>query len=184
MKGVTLEVEDTLMRALDHAERREILRIVSLNAEGASYTELIGQLGLQTGKFNYQLRQLEGLIEKSAERRYVLTPLGRKAVTLLGMIGQEVDPEFEKYLKAARLAQRSRLQPLARHLILGLIASISVILVGYGCLTYVLLTEGGPILMYVLLPVLFLIALGFLAWLIRALRTAPEILSRLERRVT
>jgi len=59
-----------------------------------------------------------------------------------------------------------------------------VILVGYGCLTYVLLTEGGPILMYVLLPVLFLIALGFLAWLIRALRTAPEILSRLERRVT
>jgi predicted transcriptional regulator len=184
MKEIVREVEDAVMRALDHAERREILRVVSLSETGTSYTELMGQLGLPTGKLNYQLRQLEGLVEKNEERRYVLTPLGRKAVALLGMISQDMDPAFEKYLKAARLVRRSHLQPLARTLILGLIASLSVVLVVYGYLTYIFLTEGGPFIMYVLLPILFLLGLGFLAWLIQALRNVPEALSRLERRTT
>jgi len=182
MKEIASEVEDTLMHALDHAERREILRIVSLNQGGTSYTELMGRLILPMGKLNYQLRQLEGLIEKNEQRRYVLTPLGRRAFTLLGMIGQDIDPAFEKYLKAARSARRSQLQPLARSLILGLIACVSFILIVYGCLAYVFLTEGGPPIIAALLPVLMLLGAGFLFWLIRAFRTTPEILRRLEKR--
>jgi len=74
MAGITVEVEDMIIQALGHKERREILKIISLNIAGSSYSELMGELGLPTGKLNYQLKQLEGLIEKNEERRYVLTP--------------------------------------------------------------------------------------------------------------
>ena len=184
MKEAELELEDTIIRALDHGERREILRIISLNERGVSYTDLMGQLGMETGKLNDQLKQLEGLIEKNQERRYVLTPLGNKALSVLGMIEQGFDSEIEKYLKAARSAQTGPLQSLTKSLFLGLIAVLLVVFVAYSYMAYVLLTEGGPPIIIILLPILMVLTIGFLAWLIRALREAPEIIGRLERRIT
>ena len=60
---------------------------------------------------------------------------------------------------------------------------ISVILLIWGFLTYVVLTEGGPSFVYVLLPVLLMIGFIMLGWLIYALKTAPEFLRRLEKRL-
>ena len=74
MAETALEVGDMIIQALSHKERRELLKIISLSTTGSSYSELMGELGLPTGKLNYQLKQLEGLIEKNEERRYVLTP--------------------------------------------------------------------------------------------------------------
>ena len=44
------------------------------------YTELITELGLSTGKMNYHIEQLGGLIEKNEENRYEQTPKGPSEV--------------------------------------------------------------------------------------------------------
>ena len=70
------EVEDVIIQALGHRERRNILKIIHSAENGASYSEILGELSLNTGRMNYHLRQLEGLIERDDQRRYRLTPLG------------------------------------------------------------------------------------------------------------
>jgi len=180
LEDLASEAEDTIIRALVHEERREILRIVGLSNTGVSYTELLGELGIPTGKLNYQLRELEGLLEKDEKRRYALTPLGKKAVSLIIMIRQNIDPDFDKYVTAAKLVRRSSLQPLTKSLLLIGIVVISVVLAVFGLLTYVAVTEGAPVFVYTLLPVLMAIGFSVLGWLLYALKSTPEILKRME----
>jgi hypothetical protein len=47
----------------------------------------------------------------------------------------------------------------------------------------VVLTEGGPSFVFLLLPALLAIGFVILGWLIYALKTAPEFLRRLEKRL-
>lgn len=177
------EIEATIVQALCHEARREALKIINSNEKGASYTELMAELGLPTGKLNYHLRQLEGFVEKNSERRYVLTPLGRKATGLLASITQDVNSDLKRYMKTAQLAQRSSLHPLVKSSIYIAMAMISVILVVWGYLLYVFATEGAPVVVYALLPVLISIGFAILGWLIYALKSAPEYLKRFERRL-
>jgi predicted transcriptional regulator len=74
------EIETVIFQALSHPMRRTIIRMLEANA-GCSYTELITELQLPTGKMNYHLEQLDGLIEKNEQHRYVLSPLGKKRST-------------------------------------------------------------------------------------------------------
>jgi predicted transcriptional regulator len=74
------EIEEVLYQALAHPMSRNLLKILSAKQTGVSYTKLINEMSLPTGKLNYHLDQLSGLIEKNEERRYVLTPLGKKAL--------------------------------------------------------------------------------------------------------
>jgi hypothetical protein len=177
------EIEDIIIQGLGNSARRSVLKIVDSMSNGASYTELLGELRLSTGKLNYHLGQLEGLIEKNKERRYVLTPLGEKAISLLNSITRDVGPEYERYVKTAQRAQTSTLNPLVKSLIYIGMTVISVILLVWGFLSYVVLTEGGPSFVFLLLPVLLAIGFVILGWLIYALRTAPEFLRRLEKRL-
>jgi predicted transcriptional regulator len=85
------EIESVVFQALSNPMRREIITILEAKGEGASYTDLITELALPTGKMNYHLEQLEGLIEKNESRRYVLTPLGRKAYNQLKQLDSEVE---------------------------------------------------------------------------------------------
>lgn len=175
MAGITVEVEDMIIQALGHKERREILKIISLNIAGSSYSELMGELGLPTGKLNYQLKQLEGLIEKNEERRYVLTPLGRKAVELLTIIKKDINPDYGKYIKAAQLTQKNIFQRLSKSLLIIFIAFLSLVLLLYGYMFYILATEGGPQLIYILLPVLMALVAALLICLIYALKNVGSI---------
>jgi hypothetical protein len=50
MREISPEVEDTIIRALDHGERGEILRLVNLNEGGMSYKELMGQMGYESSR--------------------------------------------------------------------------------------------------------------------------------------
>ncbi len=50
------EVEDVIILALGHRERRNILKIVHSTENGASYSEILGEPGLNTGRMNYHLR--------------------------------------------------------------------------------------------------------------------------------
>ncbi len=182
MQQTGQEIEAIILQALSHDSRRAILRIVNSSENGASYTELISELGLPTGQLNYHLKQLEGLIEKNTDRRYVLTPLGTRALSFLNAIGADVSEEDRRYVKVARLAQRSSLQPTVRlFLFLGLVMDV-VFLMVWGTMAYIALTEGAPAIVFIILPVLIAIGVLLFVALVSALRKTPEWVRRLEKR--
>ncbi|MFA5572091.1 MAG: helix-turn-helix domain-containing protein [Candidatus Bathyarchaeia archaeon] len=78
MSGQTDQIENVIFQALVHPIRRTIVRSVQSRNQGVSYTELITELGLPTGKLNYHLDQLKGVLEKNTANYYILTPLGKK----------------------------------------------------------------------------------------------------------
>ena len=84
------KVEDTVLRALGHGERRTILRIIESNVDGVRYSDILGETGLTTSKLNYQLRELDGFIGKE-DTLYLLTALGKKAVGVLDFMGEDVN---------------------------------------------------------------------------------------------
>jgi len=163
--------------------RRTIITILNGNAKGLLYTEIITEVGLSTGKLNYHLAQLEGLIEKNPDQRYVLTPLGKKAFHQLGQLQSEVTDEDQKYLTSATKSQRATLEPTLKAFIcIGIATSLTVTFV-LAALTYIALTESGtPIIMLLLLPIMFAIDIAVVVTLFRALRNAPAWLRRIERR--
>jgi DNA-binding IclR family transcriptional regulator len=71
------DVEELIIQGLGHRERRNILKIISVAPQGAVYSDILGELGLNTGRMNYHLKQLEGLVERNGDRRYHLTPSAR-----------------------------------------------------------------------------------------------------------
>jgi hypothetical protein len=143
---------------------------------------LVIELSLSTGKLNYHLEQLGGLIGKNNKRYYVLTPFGKKALNQLNLITQELSPEDEKYIRIAEASQKSNLQPtLKLFLIINVVASLMVLLV-LSTVAYMAITEGAPMIVYVLLSILFAIGLGLTASLILALKKTPDWIKRFERR--
>ncbi len=96
------DVEELIIQGLGHRERRNILKIISLAPRGAVYSDILGELGFNTGKMNYHLGQLEGLIERNGNRRYHLTPLGKRALTVLGSMTEDLENGYEEYLTKAR----------------------------------------------------------------------------------
>jgi predicted transcriptional regulator len=178
----TDQIEGIIFQALAHQMRRTILKIVASNAKGVSYTELVTELGLSTGKLNYHLEQLAGFVEKNEERRYILTPFGKKALSQLNLAKQEISSEDEKYVKAAGLAQKTSLQPTARSFLLIGVIMTSVIIFVWAYIAYIAVTEGAPVIVYILLPILIAVGLSLLGTLIYALKKTPEWVRRFERR--
>ena len=177
------QVENIVFQALAHLMRRTILKIIAYRTEGVSYTDLIKELGLSTGKLNYHLEQLEGFTGKNEKRFYVLTPLGKKALNQLNLIKEELSSEDEKYVRIAEASQKSSLQPVLRSFLLVGIAFSFVFLVGWIFLAYIAIAEGAPIIVYILLPVLIAIGVGLLSSLILALKKPPDWVKRFERKL-
>jgi predicted transcriptional regulator len=176
------QLENVVFQSLAHPVRRTILKIVADKTNGVSYTELITELGLSTGKLNYHIEQLEGLIEKNSERQYVLTPFGKKALNQLNLMKKEMSPDDEKYVRIAESAQKSSLQPTVKSFLLVGIAFSALILVVWSYIAYMAITEGAPLIVYVLLPVLIAVGLGLLGSLILAFKRTPDWVRQLERR--
>jgi hypothetical protein len=101
------KVEEIIIQGLGHQERRNILKIISLAKGGASYSAILGELGLNTGRMNYHLRQLEGLIIRNGDRRYHLTPIGKKALSVLHSMTENLENGYEEYLNSARVNRSS-----------------------------------------------------------------------------
>jgi len=184
MDNRTDEIEAVVFQALSHPMRRKIIKTLYANSKGASYTELITELGLSTGRMNYHIEQLQGLIEKNEEHRYVLTPLGKKALNQLKMIEHEITEEDEKYIKIAERAQKTSLEPTIRSfIVIGIVAS-SVVTFLLLSLAYIAITQGNvPTLIYLLLPLLVAIEVAVIGTLARALQKAPAWLRRLEHKL-
>lgn len=105
--GLGDEIEDVIMQALTHRERRNILKIIDHSDGGVIYSGILGETGLSTGRLNYHLKELEGFIEKDEERRYLLTALGKKAVRLMRGIRDDLDESYEGYVSVARASRRT-----------------------------------------------------------------------------
>jgi predicted transcriptional regulator len=103
------DVEEVIIQGLAHKERRNILKIISLAENGAVYSDILGELGLNTGRMNYHLKQLEGLVERNGDRRYRLTPLGKKALGVLHSMTEGLDDRYERYLNSATSTRDSGL---------------------------------------------------------------------------
>jgi len=99
------DVEEIILQALNHPKRRNIIEILGTSHEGVSYSDILGEIGLNTGKMNYHIRLLEGVIERDKNRRYRLTPLGKKAFMVLNSISEDLENGYEVYLSKARHGQ-------------------------------------------------------------------------------
>ena len=101
-KDLAIESE-WVLKAISHDLRR---RILGLLAEGTSqtYTFLLLELGLSTGKLNFHLKQLTGLIEKQDDGSYILTPIGKEAINILNQVYSiSENKEQTDYLKSITL---------------------------------------------------------------------------------
>ena len=176
------QIENVTFQALAHPTRRTIIRLVQSRNQGISYTELITELGMSTGKLNYHLEQLKGLIEKNSNQHYVLTPFGKKAIGHLNLIEQKISPEDEKYVKIAALSQKTSLQPIVKAFLTISIALSAVLTAVWVFLAYVFITEGAPLIVFILMPVLIAVGFGLIGTLIYALVKAPSWVKRFEQR--
>ncbi len=176
------QIETVTFHALTHPTRRTIIRIVQSRNQGVSYTELISELGLSTGKLNYHLEQLRGLLEKDSSHYYVLTPFGEKAVEHLALIEQRVSSDDQKYVKTAALAQRTSLQPIVKAFLIIGVAMMGFFISIWGYFGYMAMTQGAPVIIYVILPVLITIGSTILGLLVYALLKTPQWIKRFEQR--
>ena len=80
-----------IFSALKHPIRRRILR--SLEPNRRTYTELLNDLGVDTGLLNYHLDHLGSLIRKDEDGRYTLSDFG---VAALGLTTRIEDPTKKK----------------------------------------------------------------------------------------
>jgi DNA-binding transcriptional ArsR family regulator len=93
---MTLEkARDTLIKALNHPERRQILTILKHQPEGTRYTAILGETELTTAKLNYQLNELHLLIEKTPDGQYTLSELGKRAAAILDSIDKNLEGDLE-----------------------------------------------------------------------------------------
>jgi len=174
-------VEGAVIQAVGHHERRNIIKIIGAAPGGVSYTEILGETGLNTGHLNYHLRGLEGMVERDDARLYRLTPLGLKALRLLAAINEDIGNGDEPYIDMAVTAQSSLLSPLVRGYlnVLILICSFGVL----GGLWLLANNVYGATSKTIWGAVITLICVAVLYSVLRNYRTLPHYFSRWERRV-
>ena len=171
--------EELMLNALNHKVRREILRLMESKGS-VTYTHILDRTELPTGKLNYHLKQLSGLIEKTTSDEYQLTPLGVKAVTILRSIQSN---GLDEYFRKVKEVQVKSISPLMRGLLRGGIVVTVLILGFWGYMGYLLYVEGGPLPVLIILIILYGLGIALLLFLVNALRSAPEYIERLERRI-
>lgn len=176
------QIENVTFQALAHSTRRTIIRLIQSRNQGISYTELITELRMSTGKLNYHLEQLKGLIEKNSNQQYALTPFGEKAMEHLKLIEQKISSDDEKYVKIAILSKRASLQPIVKAFLAMSIVLSAVLTSVWVFLFYVFLIEGAPMIIFVLMPVLIVVGFGLIGTMVYALVKAPSWVKRFEQR--
>ena len=171
--------EEIMINALNHRIRREILRLIQKKGS-ATYTQILDRTESPTEKLNYHLKQLTGLIEKTAADDYQLTPLGEKAVSILDSIQSEgLDDYFEK----VKTVQTKSISPLMKGLLRGGIV-VTVLLLGFWAyMGYLAYTSGAPVPVIIVLIILYGLGGALLVFLVNVYRSAPGYIERVERRI-
>jgi len=174
------EVEAIIFDVLAHPARRDILRLVVYGDDGASYTEVLSELGLSTGKLNYHIKQLNGFIEKNERLRYTLTPLGIVSMELMLSLKEKPTNDFGKYLKVRKPFS---LMPALRWMAYILMFSLTIPILFGGVELYEILLEGGPIEGVLFMFAFLATGIAVFAWIVYMVKNAPEFLKHLEERL-
>jgi DNA-binding HxlR family transcriptional regulator len=171
--------EEIMLNALNHKVRRNILRLIK-GKGSATYTQILDRVESPTGRLNYHLKQLAGLIEKTESDEYELTPLGEKAVEILEAIHTG---GLDEYFSKVNEVQTRSISPLMKGFFGGGIA-VALFLLGFWTfMGYLMYTEGAPLAVWVILAILYAIGVALLLFLITVYRTAPEYIERIEMRL-
>lgn len=131
------------------------------------YSGILGETGLSTGRLNYHLKELEGFIEKDDERRYRLTTLGKKALSVIHNIREDIDETYENYVSATRTARSSFVK---KNLNRGFYFIAGIFTVGSIVATYLLWSEPRA---WLILSVIYLTSLGMIYLSDRIRRKLP-----------
>ena len=178
------EVENIILQAIGHNDRREIIRIIGVNPDGVTYSGILGETKLNTGHLNYHLRNLEGLIEKREDKMYRLTPLGIKSLELIDNLSKEIDNDVIQYVERAKDTHDGSIHPFVKGLLYIGIAGIGLVfLAGLG-LFVMSITRGSFSIMEIFISLGMMGFTGVILWVfISALRTVPNFVRRLERKL-
>ena len=143
MKKRDNELDDIIIKAIGHSERKNILKIVGSYPEGVNYTGILGESGLSTGRLNYHLGELEGFLDRDENRLYSLSEIGKKAVATLNFINKDVDLNL---LESVNTKRSTRLKRIRRRLDIGFYV-ISAVMIGItGLMAYFAYVESDQIL--------------------------------------
>jgi len=176
------EVEDIILQAMGHSERRGIIRIIGVNPDGVTYSSILGETELNTGHLNYHLRNLEGVIEKRDDKLYRLTPLGLKALEMLNGLSKEIDSDVIHYVESAKSTSDGSIHPFVKGLLYIGIAGIGMVFLASIGLFVMSLFQGGMLGLFVSLAMSTFT--GVILWvLVNALKTVPKFVRRLERKL-
>lgn len=143
MKKPSTELDDIVIKALGHPERKNILKIVASYPDGVNYTGILGETGLTTGRLNYHLGELEGFLDRDEDRLYRLSEIGAKAVATIDFINKDVDVSI---LDTVNTKRSQRMKAIKRRLNTGFYA-LSAIMIGLtGFFVYSAYTQRDPVL--------------------------------------
>lgn len=176
------EVEDIILQAMGHSERRGIIRIIGVNPDGVTYSSILGETELNTGHLNYHLRNLEGVIEKRDDKLYRLTPLGLKALEMLNSLSKEIDSDVIHYVESVKGTSDGSIHPFVKGFLYIGIAGFGMLFLASIGLFVMSLTGGG--LMGLFVSIAMATFTGVILWvLVNALKTVPIFVRKLERKI-
>jgi predicted transcriptional regulator len=166
---------DAIIRAINHPERRQIISILKNQSEGVRYTALLGETRLTTAKLNYQLNELDGLIQKTSDGLYTLTELGRRAAAILDNIENNLqgDLELEPIIDNTR---REKIKKTTDYIFTAIMIIYSIVPL---ILTYFYLAEPAANIPVPLIVLSYLIIGAFIVGLNYARKKFPHLIYRL-----
>ncbi len=101
----------------------------------------------------------------------------------MGSKAKGLNSGFEPYLNTARFSQDGSIHPTVTGVLWVLIAFNLLFVLIWSYIGSLVYTEGGPAIAIVVSSILFVLGLIVLGGLIRALRTAPAFVRKLERKL-
>jgi len=169
------EVEELILQGIGHEERRNILKIIASAPEGVIYSEILHELRLNTGKLNYHLKLLEALIKRDENRHYHLSTLGRKAVSTLNSMTEDLDDEELIRVAEVKTSQDEFVNDIintwSRLVLLGSISVfLGVVMFIHTSIRAGIATETAYI--WLIIPGGLFVGIYF--WLVKIRREAPE----------
>jgi len=164
-------VEDAVIKVLGHGERRMILRILENSPEGVKYSGILGESGLTTSKLNYQLKEMAGFIEKDEEGLYHLTPLGRKAISVINHINENLD---EDDIELTPIMETQRRSFIKKHLNNLFYVFMALFGIGPIALTYFHFAEPSGGITVPILALAYIVCGGIVYGFDQARKSSPK----------
>lgn len=169
------DIEEVALQALGHRERRNILEIIASSGDGVLYSDILHELGINTGKLNYHLKLLEGVIEKDDSRRYRLTDLGRRAFRLLKGLTEDLDEESVQRFSSMKLRRDEFVEGVVHWYFNLVLVGLFTFLLGVVSLVAMSMRGGlDPLLGYGVIGGTLVMGVLVSWWLNKVKREAPD----------